>query len=56
MHKSKKSKKSKTKLLYENLWKQGVCHTIMALPFTFQKDFKAKENLCKFQIFHHAEM
>jgi hypothetical protein len=34
---------------------QGVCH-IVALPFTFKKYFNAKEELWKFQIFHHAKI
>ncbi len=34
--------------------KQGVCH-IVALPFTLKKYLKAKEELWKLKIFHHAK-
>ncbi len=44
IYNEKKLRKTKTKLLDENLWKQGVCHTTMALPFyIFKLFFKAKE-------------
>jgi hypothetical protein len=37
--------------------KQGVCHTVLALPFTFKSMYlKAKEDLWKTQIFHHAKI
>jgi hypothetical protein len=33
---------------------RGVSHT-MALPFTYKKYLKAKEELWKLKIFHHAK-
>jgi hypothetical protein len=34
---------------------KGMCHT-MALPFTFKKYLKAKEELWKLKLFHHAKI